>query len=49
MGEYGAWYADGTRMLAEHPQVAVQTVAELTGRPGTTFAAWVGDNTQLFR
>jgi uncharacterized protein YbjT (DUF2867 family) len=49
MGEYGAWYADGTRLLADHPQVAVPTVAEVAGRPGTTFAAWVGDNAHLFR
>ncbi len=49
MGEYAAWYADGMRQLAEHPQAAVPTVAELTGRPATTFAAWARDNTHLFR
>ena len=49
MGEYGAWYADGTRLLAAHPQAAVGTVAELTGQPATTFAAWVGSNTHLFQ
>jgi uncharacterized protein YbjT (DUF2867 family) len=49
MGEYAAWYADGMRQLAGHPQAAVPTVAELTGRPGTTFAAWARDNADLFR
>ena len=49
MGEYGAWYADGLRQLAEHPQAAVPTVAGLTGRPATTFAVWARDNTDLFR
>ena len=49
MGEYGAWYADGLRQMVGHPQPAVRTVAELTGRPGTTFAAWARDNTDMFR
>jgi uncharacterized protein YbjT (DUF2867 family) len=49
MGEYAAWYADGLRLLAGHPQAAVPAVAELTGRTGTTFAAWARDNTDLFR
>ena len=40
MGEYAAWYADGMRQLAQHPQAAVPTVAQLTGRPATTFAQW---------
>jgi uncharacterized protein YbjT (DUF2867 family) len=48
MGEYGGWYADGLRQMVGHPQVAVQTVAELTGRPGITFAAWARDNTDMF-
>ena len=49
MGEFAAWYADGLRLLAEHPQAAVPTVAELTGRPGTTFAAWARRNAGMFR
>ncbi|MFI5490989.1 NAD(P)H-binding protein [Actinoplanes sp. NPDC051859] len=48
MGEYAAWYADGLRVLAEHPQRAVPTVAELTGRPGTTFTEWVRAHQELF-
>jgi uncharacterized protein YbjT (DUF2867 family) len=48
MGEHAGWYADGLRQLAEHPQVAVPTVAELTGRPGTTFARWAADHADLF-
>ena len=49
MGEYAAWYVDGMRMLAEHPQAAVPTVAEVTGRPAMTFAAWAREHTDLFR
>jgi hypothetical protein len=33
----------------EHPQRALPTVAELTGRPATTFARWVRDNLESFR
>jgi hypothetical protein len=49
MGEYAAWYVDGMRLLAEHPQVAVPTVAELTGRPAMTFAEWAREHADLFR
>ncbi|AGZ45598.1 SDR family oxidoreductase [Actinoplanes friuliensis] len=48
MGEYARWYADGLAQLAEHPQVALPTVAELTGHPATTFAAWARANTAMF-
>ncbi|MGA5302999.1 NAD(P)H-binding protein [Nucisporomicrobium flavum] len=48
MGEYAAWYADGMRQLAANPQRAVPTVAELTGRPATTFAQWARDHRELF-
>ncbi|OJF11815.1 NAD(P)H-binding protein [Couchioplanes caeruleus] len=48
MGEYAAWYADGLRLLAEHPQRAVPTVAKLIGRPATTFAAWARAHAALF-
>jgi uncharacterized protein YbjT (DUF2867 family) len=40
MGEYAAWYLDRMARLAEHPQRAVPTVEEITGRPATTFATW---------
>jgi len=49
MGEHGAWYADGLRMLADHPQAAVPTVADLTGRPGTTFAEWARSRIDAFQ
>jgi uncharacterized protein YbjT (DUF2867 family) len=49
MGEYAAWYVDGMAMLVEHPQRAVQTVREITGRPGTTFAQWAARNADSFR
>ncbi|MEV4709207.1 NAD(P)H-binding protein [Actinoplanes sp. NPDC049316] len=48
MGEYAAWYADGMRALAKHPQPAVPTVAQVTGRPATTFAEWVRGRKHLF-
>jgi uncharacterized protein YbjT (DUF2867 family) len=47
MGEHARWYADGLAELARHPQAAVGTVAELTGRPATTFAQWV-EHTDVF-
>ncbi|MFH5230488.1 NAD(P)H-binding protein [Antrihabitans spumae] len=49
MGEYARWYVDGVASLVEAPQLAVQTVAEITGRPGTTFAEWAAANVAAFR
>ncbi len=49
MGPYAAWYADGLRQLAEHPQPAGRTVEELLGRPATTFAAWARRHADRFR
>ncbi|GAA2702368.1 NAD(P)H-binding protein [Actinoplanes palleronii] len=49
MGEYAEWYVDGLAVLAEHPQAAVPTVAELLGRPATTFQEWARHNADLFR
>ena len=49
MGEYAGWYVDGLKLLAEHPQAAVQTVASLTGRPGVAFAEWARDRVDAFQ
>ena len=49
MGDFAAWYVDGMAYLAQHPQRATATVAELTGRPGTTFAQWVAANVEVFQ
>lgn len=49
MGEYAAWYVDGMAQLVQHPQRALPTVAQLTGRPGTTFADWAAANAARFR
>ena len=49
MGEYAEWYLDGQAQLVQHPQAAVPTVAELTGRPATTFAEWARRQVDLFR
>ncbi|BCJ54634.1 nucleotide-diphosphate-sugar epimerase [Actinoplanes sp. NBRC 14428] len=49
MGEYAAWYADGLRQLVQYPQRAVPTVAEVTGRPAVTYAAWARAHADLFR
>ena len=38
MGEYAAWYVDGMRHWPSIRSRRVPTVAELTGRPATTFA-----------
>ncbi|KUL41095.1 NAD(P)H-binding protein [Actinoplanes awajinensis] len=49
MGEYAEWYVDGLAALAEHPQAAVPTVAELLGRPAITFQEWAGRHADDFR
>ncbi|MBF6331602.1 NAD(P)H-binding protein [Nocardia transvalensis] len=49
MGEFAAWYVDGLAAMAEHPQRATTTVADLTGRPATTFAEWAAANADEFR
>jgi uncharacterized protein YbjT (DUF2867 family) len=50
MGEETArWYVDGMALLVEHPQQALPTVAEITGRPATTFAQWAVANVEAFR
>ncbi|MEV0901663.1 NAD(P)H-binding protein [Actinoplanes sp. NPDC049802] len=48
MGEYGDWYLDGLAQLAEHPQAAVPTVAELTGRPAMRYVEWARRHANLF-
>lgn len=49
MGDAAAWYVDGMRQLVEHPQPALGTVADVTGRPATTFAQWAAANVEAFR
>ena len=49
MGEYAEWYLDGIAQLVDHPQPAVPTVTELTGRPGVTFAEWARGRVDMFR
>jgi uncharacterized protein YbjT (DUF2867 family) len=49
MGEHAGWYVDGLAMLAEYPQPAVPTVAEITGRPATTFLEWAQAHVDLFQ
>jgi uncharacterized protein YbjT (DUF2867 family) len=49
IGEYAAWYLDRMAQLTDHPQRAVPTVEELTGRPGTTFAEWAVQHADSFR
>lgn len=48
MGDHAAWYLDGQETLVAHPQRAVSTVAELTGRPATTFLEWARRHADLF-
>jgi uncharacterized protein YbjT (DUF2867 family) len=50
MGEEVArWYVDGVAQLVQHPQKAVTTIAEVTGRPAMTFAEWARANVDAFR
>jgi uncharacterized protein YbjT (DUF2867 family) len=49
MGEYAEWYVDGIGMLVDYPQVPLPTVAQITGRPATTFAQWAARHAELFR
>ncbi|MFC7534304.1 SDR family oxidoreductase [Actinoplanes sp. GCM10030250] len=49
MGSYGQWYLDGLAQLAQHPQAAVSTVADLLGRPAMTYGEWAGRHADLFR
>jgi uncharacterized protein YbjT (DUF2867 family) len=49
MGDHAAWYVDGQETLLTYPQRAVPTVAELTGRPATTFLEWARANAHLFQ
>jgi uncharacterized protein YbjT (DUF2867 family) len=47
--EIARWYLDGVAQLVAHPQQAVTTVADVTGRPATTFAGWAVANADAFR
>jgi uncharacterized protein YbjT (DUF2867 family) len=49
MGEYAEWYVNGMAQLVDHPQAPVPTVAEITGRPATTFAQWAVRHAAAFR
>ena len=49
MGEYATWYVDGLEQLMQHPQRAVPTVAEVTGRPALTYLEWARKHADLFR
>jgi uncharacterized protein YbjT (DUF2867 family) len=49
MGEYGEWYLDGLAQLADYPQQAVSTVADLLGRPALDYEEWARRHADLFR
>ncbi|MBF6172224.1 NmrA family NAD(P)-binding protein [Nocardia blacklockiae] len=49
MGDFAEWYVDGLAAMVDHPQQATTAVADLTGRPATTFAEWATANADLFR
>ncbi len=46
--ETAQWLLDGFRMMAEHPMTPESTVAELTGRPATTYREWAERNVAAF-
>jgi uncharacterized protein YbjT (DUF2867 family) len=47
--ETAQWLLDGFRMMAEHPMKPEPAVADLTGRPGTTYREWAFSNADAFR
>lgn len=49
MGEYAEWYVDGEAQQVEHRQQPTGTVADLLGRPATTFAEWAVRHAGEFR
>lgn len=49
MGEFAEWYVDGLAAMVEHPQQATTAIADLTGRPATTFAEWAAAHADQFR
>ncbi|MEV6487625.1 NAD(P)H-binding protein [Actinoplanes sp. NPDC051633] len=49
MGEYATWFVDGQATLADYPQAAGTTVADLLGRPAMTFAEWARRHADEFR
>ncbi|MBB5790836.1 NAD(P)H-binding protein [Jiangella mangrovi] len=49
MGEYAEWYVDGEGQQVEHPQQPTTGVADVLGRPATSFADWAKTNAGLFR
>jgi uncharacterized protein YbjT (DUF2867 family) len=48
-GDSAEWLLDGDAVAVDHPQPALPTVANLTGRPARTFAEWVAENAAAFR
>ncbi|WP_116952734.1 NAD(P)H-binding protein [Jiangella endophytica] len=49
MGEYAEWYVDGEGEQVDNPQQSTTTVADVLGRPATTFSDWAVRNATLFR
>ena len=49
MGEYARWYLEGFAGMADSPQSATTTIADVTGSPATTFEQWATANVDAFR
>lgn len=50
MGDYAEWYLTGIAAAAKQdPAPTTTTVADVSGRPATTFRTWAEANTALFR
>jgi len=50
MGDDAAWYVDTALAgLIDNPAVVTTTVADVTGRPATTFGQWAAANAAAFR
>ncbi|MBB5918608.1 uncharacterized protein YbjT (DUF2867 family) [Nocardia transvalensis] len=49
MGDFAEFYVEGLAAMVDNPQQSTTAVADLTGRPATTFAEWAAANADLFR
>ncbi|MGV9676548.1 NAD(P)H-binding protein [Nocardia sp. NPDC003482] len=47
--EFARWYVEGLAASIDDPQRPTTTIADLTGRPATTFAEWARANVDQFR
>ncbi|MCM6773723.1 NAD(P)H-binding protein [Nocardia sp. CDC159] len=49
LGDFARDYVDGLALGVDHPHRANTTIADVTGRPATTFAEWAAAHADQFR